>query len=457
VLAASLTACGWLTSEQELLTRANAARSSGDNAAAVEDLKRVLRRNPRNVPARLALGEINLLAGDFEAAISELKAARRNGATDSRSTEMLANAYLVVRRPEETLQVIAEQRGPESASMLAVKGAALIQLQRLPEARDAFDRALSIDEKNFRALYGLTMVVARLEGLDAALAVSERALKVAPGDALAHLLRGGLLLRASSFDPAMEQFEAALRATVRSKRPEQYFSALAGMAEVLFAQRKVQEGLAVTQRLQQVAPEHPRSRYLRARALVLAGKPDEARPLLEKNVGADPGALESKLLLGLVALQTGMVAQAEMYLASVVGVQPGNERARRALEEARRQRGRQALAQELRRASEAGDKAAEMRAYESLLEADPNDAVALNNLAWLKYQARSPGALQLAKRAHELAPRDARITDTYAWLLVESGKVREGLALLEPIAGASADEEVKLHYAQARARAEKLE
>jgi hypothetical protein len=77
----------------------------------------------------------------------------------------------------------------------------------------------------------------------------------------------------------------------------------------------------------------------------------------------------------------------------------------------------------------------------------------LNNLAWLKYEEGDAGAVALAKRAHDAAPHDPRITDTYGWLLVEAGKVKEGLALLGPIATGNADEQFRMHYAQALARA----
>jgi Tfp pilus assembly protein PilF len=106
---------------------------------------------------------------------------------------------------------------------------------------------------------------------------------------------------------------------------------------------------------------------------------------------------------------------------------------------------------------ELGDAPAAIRTYESALKGDPNNAAVLNNLAWLYYEARDPNALALAKRAYAVAPRDARIVDTYAWLLVENGQLPQGLALLAPVAGAGADEEVRMHYAQALARAGKRE
>jgi predicted Zn-dependent protease len=104
-------------------------------------------------------------------------------------------------------------------------------------------------------------------------------------------------------------------------------------------------------------------------------------------------------------------------------------------------------------AQEMGDRPTAIKTYQQLDTLRPNNPAVLNNLAWLKYEERDAGAVALAKRAHDAAPQDPRITDTYGWLLVEGGKVKEGLALLASIATGTADEQYRMHYAQALARA----
>jgi Flp pilus assembly protein TadD len=61
--------------------------------------------------------------------------------------------------------------------------------------------------------------------------------------------------------------------------------------------------------------------------------------------------------------------------------------------------------------------------YRLLAEADPRDAQALNNLAWTLHQLGDPAALDLAQRAHQLAPESAAIADTLGWLLLQSGRM----------------------------------
>ena len=72
--------------------------------------------------------------------------------------------------------------------------------------------------------------------------------------------------------------------------------------------------------------------------------------------------------------------------------------------------------------------------YEELISLD--NPIVLNNLAWLYHEQGDEKALDLARRARELAPENPDIADTLGWILVQAGEVNEGLSLLQ----ASAEE-----------------
>lgn len=102
---------------------------------------------------------------------------------------------------------------------------------------------------------------------------------------------------------------------------------------------------------------------------------------------------------------------------------------------------------------ETGNRAAAITHYESVLEVTQSPKV-LNNLAWLYHETKDPRATALARRAHDAAPRSAEIADTYGWILVEQGKVAEGLGVLEAaVQVAPKHPEIQYHYAVALARA----
>jgi len=69
--------------------------------------------------------------------------------------------------------------------------------------------------------------------------------------------------------------------------------------------------------------------------------------------------------------------------------------------------------------------------YEELSEEVPDNAVILNNLAWLYQQQDDPRAVELAERAHKSAPESPRVMDTLGWILVQSGDAARGVELLE--------------------------
>jgi tetratricopeptide (TPR) repeat protein len=91
--------------------------------------------------------------------------------------------------------------------------------------------------------------------------------------------------------------------------------------------------------------------------------------------------------------------------------------------------------------------------YRLLVNADPRDARALNNLAWTLHQLGNPEALELAQRARLLDPDSAAIADTLGWLLLQSGRDGEALPLLTQAASLdSATPGIRYHRAEALQR-----
>ncbi len=84
---------------------------------------------------------------------------------------------------------------------------------------------------------------------------------------------------------------------------------------------------------------------------------------------------------------------------------------------------------------EAGRREVAIEQYQQVLEAQPENVVVLNNLAWLLHEQEDPKAVGYAQRAHELVPDRPEIMDTLGWLLLEGGDSARGLELLQQAAG----------------------
>ena len=93
---------------------------------------------------------------------------------------------------------------------------------------------------------------------------------------------------------------------------------------------------------------------------------------------------------------------------------------------------------------------AALKIYERLVREFPQDTSCLNNLAYLAELAGQPAALDYAKRAYDLSPRDANVNDTLGWILVRRNRGEEALRYLREADTLQADSSViKFHLAQA--------
>ena len=91
--------------------------------------------------------------------------------------------------------------------------------------------------------------------------------------------------------------------------------------------------------------------------------------------------------------------------------------------------------------------------YERVTTERPDDAVALNNLAWIYYLEKDSRAEATARRAFDLLPDNAAIADTLGWILVETGSPAEGEEVLRRAVGMSEGRsEIRYHLAVALSR-----
>lgn len=95
-----------------------------------------------------------------------------------------------------------------------------------------------------------------------------------------------------------------------------------------------------------------------------------------------------------------------------------------------------------------------MAHYQTLAQQDPDDVLALNNLAWLRDRLGFADALGYAERAYRIAPDEGQVADTYGWLLVRSDRTKDGVKILRrAVAQAPGDPNVRYRLAYALEKA----
>ena len=91
---------------------------------------------------------------------------------------------------------------------------------------------------------------------------------------------------------------------------------------------------------------------------------------------------------------------------------------------------------------------------ETILKQEPDNGIAVNNLAALYQQVGDKRALEFAERAMQLAPQSPDVADTLGWILVQSNQqLPRGLELLRQALAQKADPLIRSHLAAAYAKA----
>jgi tetratricopeptide (TPR) repeat protein len=278
--------------KQALLLRARVRMNAGDQVKnAIEDLKQVLKQEPHDqaglyymadanlranqieqarifasdlekyypnyVPAKLLQLQINLAAGDWQAALRQSGDIidKLNHATpDERVTPELLNdlkskALTARGTAQVQLRNLAAARADFNAArdLLPNAPASYTNLAALAgaegkgdEAMQLYERALQLDPTNFDALNGVTNVLAARKEFDKAHARVDQALAVKPESAPLHFLKGqiygrqfdargaeGEMRRALEIDSGfVPAFNALAALYINTKQPDQAIASL---------------------------------------------------------------------------------------------------------------------------------------------------------------------------------------------------------------------------------------
>lgn len=366
-------------------------------------LEAALLRNPRDVDALLLKSEILLRDGRLDEAQNNLLEVLRFKPESAAAHYMLARVYGLRGAGRLQLQELSRalQAGPEQLT-------ARIELARLyldsnsPRlALDLLDQAPASQRRN------TTFLVARNHALLAVGNIDEFAKGVAEGLSLARV--PDLLVQDAQWKLSRRQFAAARESLAEAlrKNPE-HLGALDVLSRVRDAENGQGAGLSA---LSEHAARYPKSaklQYYLGERMLAAGRRDEARRCFSGAVAADRGFAQAHLASAQMAYEDGDLASARRSLAALpraVSEGPPAQLLMAAVE------------------SKAGNIPAAEQRYRNVLQADPDQVVALNNLAFLlaSRENRADEAFGYAQRAKELAPDNPDVSGTIGWLCYRRG------------------------------------
>ena len=298
-----------------------ADNATGARAAALD----AVRGDPDNEGAHLLLARAMLALDDGVGAEAEIQRAVDAGYDPKLVPQLRAHALLLQGEEEKAIAEAAKAAPQFRSYALRVRARAMTVLGNLAGARDALREALRLvpnDAGVWTDLGRFRFVAGDLLGTAEA---SDRAVKLAPGNVDALVLRGEVVRNQYGLVAALPWFEQAL------KRDPQDHTALIEYAATLGDAGRTVDALAATRRALEARPGSPQAFYLQAVIAARAGDFDLARSLLEKTGGAIDDLPGMLLLGGTLDIEEGDYEQAVAKLRELVGRQPMNITARKLL------------------------------------------------------------------------------------------------------------------------------
>ncbi len=411
------------------LLRLAIARRGGDRSAVDEALAQVLQHAPGQLATPVhatllaeAIGDA-LSRGELASARDRLSVLTRILPQSSLTEIVKAQVQLAGEKPADAVATLQQlrQTSPEFSAARPLLVAALLRTGAMEQARkEANDIAAQApDAAALRRLQAIVnaaaeqpdgssersrmmaAVLLELQQPAVAHALLSDALAALPEDRALRIALVQMNLRTGRLEDAM----AGARELIKANPADHVAAAL--LAEVQLARKDYAASAATYASLWESEPGSGLANAL-FRTSKLAGLPDPRRPL-EQWLRQQPGDVAVRMNLALDLQSTGEDARA-------------------------------------------------IREYEQVLARSDNTnttvrAIALNNLAWLYHQQSDPRALDTARRANEIAPGQATIADTYGWLLLQNGRIKDALPLLAEAAASSPESTpIRYHHAAALAR-----
>ncbi len=398
-----------------------------DVDAAVTAFRSVLKERPDSVPARLNLAKIAML---------------RNQVPDA----------------ERLLSEILTQIPANEQALSALVGLYVLD-GRLPRAVVALQAARAAAPTNLGVTLGLADLHIRLRDGDKALTIIEEAMKgQAQNQALVAAKVRALVSLGKNADA-----EAELRNVLKTDPTNE--AARRTLADLLGTQKMFDQSRATLRDGLALLPGSPRMiEALIALELVATG-PDRTLQLLDE-LSRDPRNRPAlRAMKGNVLMSANKFADAATAFAAEYQIEPSGDLAARAAQAwgaaGKADFGRPTLVEWL--ATHPDDMAplqvlitmdigakkyddAE-RSLKKVLDIQPNNVPALNNLAWIYQQKGDTTAQSLAHKAYLLSPTP-QVADTLGWILASQGKPDVALMLLrQASAQLTTDGTVQFHYA----------
>lgn len=355
----------------------------GENkpAQAKRRLMDALAKDDKNTALMSALARLAISQGDTATATAWLERAAKANPNVPEPVILLGNFYLHTGKKQKALQLGQQLQSvyPNNGDALALLAQAQLDTGNTVAALDTYQKLSLLQPASVPVLMRVSELQIALQDRETALQNVRRALAIQPGLLAAQVMQTGLLLGSGQYKAAMNVARA-----VQQQHPE----LAAGFkleGDVLIAQKMPVPALVAYEHAYRIGQTGAALINIH-QALLQAGQTQAANDRIDAWLQKNSD-------------DTGV----RLYLASC-----------------------QLAAKEYKKA---------IFHLENILQHQPDNVVALNDLAWSYQQVHDARALATAERACKLNCDDATVLDTLAWIWMERGDVARANTLLQKAAG----------------------
>jgi tetratricopeptide (TPR) repeat protein len=452
---------------------ARASLGQRDIDGALEFLQRSVAERPDNIDSRFQLAATLLQVGRTDEAQAVIDKIDLSGSTEN-AYRRDALGVLIAMRDQETAFALQYAKlvvdtYPDRTGAFNLQGAVMLANKDIDGAKVSFEQAVALQPSDVVSRRYLA-AIAESEG-DLVLAKShyQSILTDEPGEAWAMFALGRISFLQEDYAGAVSNFNRASDAAPDNANyrlnlakaesqlgnntraadilAEDFESSLDHIpSAVLLATVKTKEGdldgaLDIAHKLQQRHPKDP-AVYALEGEINIAGE-DLLRADRNYDRAVSLGPTRSHALRSYQIKRDLGVGRAEQPLIDFLAIRPLDTGVRVVLAEFYAQ---------------SDDLAKSIITYERALSDEPNNAIALNNLAWIYFMTADARAIDTAQQAANKMPENAAIIDTLGWIMVHQGSVSDGERLLrDAVELGDGRAEFRYHHAVALAKLAKTD
>lgn len=424
------------------LTLVSVLVSQRELDAALSAIARLEAKAPGKVMAPLLQGQVLVLKGDLAAARKSFEAALAADPAYFPATDRLAALdWREGKRQSARARLDAYLKDHRNNAQALAALANLVDQAGTPpaEVTALYAKAVKSSPEEAWLRQSLIQYHLRRQDFKQALSAAQDAASALPGNTEIQLELGRAQAAAGDHNQAIKTF-----AGLALKQP-QSLAALLGLADAYIATKAYSDAFEAVKRAVQLAPDSMAVAQRAAKLDLQAGHPDAA-VARARALQKGPQAFEALVMEGDLEASRKNWAAAESAYRKALKLEPTASYAAQRVFATLRAADRSAQAEQFAEDWEAGhatdplfpffragvaiaDKAyakAETQ-LRKVLKIEPDNAMSLNNLAWVLAAQKQAGAIELAERAVQLGPNQTLFLDTLAYAQAAQAQIDQAI------------------------------